>query len=224
MFMTEKTKKTALPVTDTKPTKPKSPATEEDEQVSRDMTESETAVVPNDGKKVILEETVVQSEPFQLIPPFKISGKAKSMAKGVGIDLSGIEEMAPRMNEWASSVEQRLNVILTAIPNIPAETVRYLQQEAAKQRAEMAQRAQPDYQPQVQQTGEALGGLGGLMQILPAILGSGGNILEGEITKKIIEAGMNQMFAGTRLLEAMQTKMLANMGAKEVEKVTAALP
>lgn len=199
--MSKNQQKNAPAATDTKPTEPEAPESSATEEI--------------DWKA---EPPAVIIKPFQLIPPFKISGKAKSMAKGVGIDLSSVEEMAPRMNEWASSVEERLNVILTAIPNIPAETVRYLQQEAAKQRA---QQPVPSGVPQ---GADPLGGLGGLMQILPALLGSGGSGLEGEITKKIIEAGMNQMFAGTRLLEAMQTKMLANMGAKEVEKVTAALP
>jgi aspartate aminotransferase-like enzyme len=67
------------------------------------------------------------------------------------------------------------------------------------------------------------GGAGALEQLLPQIMqavgGAGNSGFGDEITKKVMEAGLNQMFAGTRLLEAMQTKMLANMGAKVVEDV-----
>lgn len=72
-----------------------------------------------------------------------------------------------------------------------------------------------------QPTGNA-GLMAGAGQILPLIMqmmgNSGANPLGDELTKKVMEAGLEQMFAGTQLLKAMQTKMLADMGAKVVKQ------
>lgn len=198
--MTAKKNKIAPPATnepEPKPECPPSPATTEDKQAAEEINEA-------------------KPEPFQLIPSFKISSKAKGMAKTVGIDLSSVEQMAPRINDWAASVEQRMNAILEAIPQLPAETIKALRAEAEKQRSQIQQQqtAQPAADPS---TGF---NIGSLMQLLPQVLGSGsgGNALNEEIQKKIVEAGLQQMFAGTELLKAMQTKMLANMGAEVVQK------
>lgn len=193
------------------------------------MSTNQTQNAPTATEKQPTEPTpVAQPEPFVLIPPFKIPSKAKGMAKAAGIDLGSIEEMAPRMNTWAASVEDRLSAnnkllsqIVEAIPNLPTATIQLLRAEAEKQRAEvMAQRTQQaaPTAAQSQGTPDVMSILlPEMMKALGGAQASGG--LEGEITKKVIEAGLNQMFAGTRLLEAMQTKMLANMGAKEVEKL-----
>jgi hypothetical protein len=67
--------------------------------------------------------------------------------------------------------------------------------------------------------------MGALGQMAPAILqaisGGGGGGLSDEIMKKVVDAGISQMFAGTKLLETIQQKILADMGAKAV---TEALP
>ena len=155
--------------------------------------------------------------PFQLIPPFKISAKAKGMAKTVGIDLSSVEEMAPRMNDWAGSVEKRLDFIISAIPQLPIETIKLLKAEAEKQRSEMTQKAP---------MGAAAPAQGGdlmsmIAQVAPMLLGGGSSGLSEEITKQVVDAGIKQMFAGTRLLEAIQTKIMTDMGVKAVTETIA---
>ena len=204
--LSEKQKNPAQPATENTPTKQTS-------------SEADSTLNTKPGDLGGRAEQTSSPEPFQLIPPFKISGKAKSMAKGVGIDLSSVEEMAPRMNSWASSVEERLNIILGSIDNIPAKTIEVLKAQAEQARAEYAAKAQAQA-PAAGAPAQGGGMMESLGQFLPAILqmaGGGSGGYEGEITKKVMEAGLNQMFAGTRLLEAMQTKMLANMGAKVVE-------
>lgn len=158
-------------------------------------------------------------EPFQLIPPFKISGKTKGMAKAAGIDLDSIEAMAPRMNEWASSVEQRLNVIINAIPQLPLETIKLLRAEAEKQRSEIMQKTPAAAEAPAAGNANIMSAIA---QFLPMITGGGaGGGVSDEITKQVIDAGIKQMFAGTRLLEAIQTKIMADMGVKAVtEAVT----
>lgn len=195
MKLSEKKKKNAQAATEPEPTepeRPKSPATEEDRQIAEEINEAKA--------------------PFQLIPPFKIGGKAKGMAKAAGVDLSGVEAMAPRINEWASSVEERLNIVIAAIPNLPMETVKVLRAEAEKQRAEIARTQTPDAP-----ASQGGGMLGALAQFLPMLAGGGGSGgVSDEITKQVVDAGIKQMFAGTRLLEAIQTKIMTEMGVKAV--------
>jgi hypothetical protein len=180
----------------------------------RYLTEKETKPVPTAA------EPTSELPKFELIPAFKIPAKAKGMAKAAGIDLGNVEEMAPRINEWAGSVEERLNVIIAAIPNLPAKTIELLKAEAQKQREEMAQRAQATAVNPSGLGGDALGTIGTIAQLAKemGIVGGGSNPLGDEITKKVIEAGLNQMTAGTRLLEAMQTQMLSKMGAQIVQQ------
>jgi len=181
-----------------------------EKEISLDK-KSETPVITESEKQTS------SPEPFQLIPPFTIPGKAKTMAKAAGFDLSGIEEMGPTINKWAGSVEERLNVIINAIPQLPAETIRLLKAEAEKQRAEMTQRAPMGAAAPAQ--GSDLMGM--IAQFLPQVLGGGSSGLSDEITKQVVDAGIKQMFAGTRLLEAIQTKIMTDMGVKAVtEAVT----
>lgn len=201
MKLSKKQANPVLPATEPTPTKPaetKSPATEEDKQVTEGINEA-------------------KPEPFQLIPPFKISGKTKGMAKAAGIDLDSIEAMGPRINAWAAEMEEFKRLVLTALPQLPTETIKLLRAEAEKQRAEMMQQPQ-----QNQAAGQPPNPWGMLGQFLPALMGGGGGGgVSDEITKQVIDAGIKQMFAGTRLLEAIQTKIMADMGAKAVtEAVT----
>jgi uncharacterized coiled-coil protein SlyX len=74
--------------------------------------------------------------------------------------------------------------------------------------------------PQQPQQGAA--GLGGsigqfLPMIMQALSGGGGSALGDELTKKVMDAGLSQMFAGTELLKALQRKMLLDMGSKQIE-------
>lgn len=68
------------------------------------------------------------------------------------------------------------------------------------------------------QGGNSSVGLGSILQFLPQILGGGGssNQLGDDLTKKVLDAGLDQMFAGTQLLKAIQTKMMTEMGVKAV--------
>ena len=166
-------------------------------------------------------EQTSSPEPFQLIRPFKIPGKAKGMAKAAGIDLSEVEEMGPKINEWAGSVEKRLDIILAAIPNLPMATIELLRKEAEKQRSEIMQKT-----PVAAEAPAGKGGfdIGSVLEILKTtgIMGGGGSSGVGdEITKQVIDAGIKQMFAGTRLLETIQNKIMTDMGVKAVtEAVT----
>ena len=212
--MSKKQSQNAPAATDTKPT----------EQMS-----SEKEISPNSPmeQSALASEQTSSPEPFQLIPPFKISGKAKGMAKAAGINLESIEEMAPRMNEWASSVEQRLNVILAAIPNIPAETVRYLQQEAAKQRAEMQQRAQQ--QPQQAQAGDMMGQIGTLAQMGKelGIFGNTSNPFQEKMERfmgAIMDKGLNDIISpkasiAERVGEEVLLKFASRRAAEAAEAV-----
>lgn len=195
--MSEKKTKNVLPATEPTPTE------------SHGVTD-EAPLVRDDS---VSKSNEAKPEPFQLIPPFKISGKAKGMAKAAGVDLQGVEEMAPRINDWASSVELRLNAIIGAIPNIPLETVKILKAEAEKQRAEMMQRTQMPTAGAPAQGGDLISVLA---QVAPMLLGGSSGGISDEITKQVIDAGIKQMFAGTRLLEAIQTKIMTDMGVKAV--------
>jgi hypothetical protein len=67
---------------------------------------------------------------------------------------------------------------------------------------------------------------GSLLQLIPQLLGSGGgsNPIGEEITKKIVDAGLDSMFSGQRFLKAVQDKMLQNMGVEIANQATQALP
>ena len=135
------------------------------------------------------EQPAEQLKPFQLIPAFSIPKKAKGMAKAAGIDLEGVENMAPLINNWASSVEERLNAntgllkqIIEAIPNLPEQTIKVLKAEAEKQRAEMMQQRQIQPQPQGQpQSGGGVDMLSMVSQFLPMLTGAGSNPMQDKI-------------------------------------------
>ena len=83
-------------------------------------------------------------------------------------------------------------------------------------------------QGQTPTAGVPTGGLdimGLLPQLLPMLTGgSGGGALSDEITKSVIDAGLKQMFAGTRLLETIQNKIMTDMGVKVVTEATTLKP
>ena len=167
------------PLTNAQPAKEPTP-TEQASSVTAPLMDTKP------GDPQLNAEQTSSPEPFQLIPDFKISGKAKTMAKTVGIDLSSIEEMAPRMNDWAASVEQRLNLLVTAIPELPMATIKLLREEAEKQRAAMTQQTFQPQAPQGTAGQPAKGGfdIGGIMEILKTtgIMG-GGNPANEKMTR-----------------------------------------
>lgn len=149
-------------------------------------------------------------EPFQLIAPFKISGKTKSMAKAAGLDLSQIETLATRINEWASVVEKRFEYLS-----------HYLEDQGQKLQP-LINLSQQVKQRQEQGQGTTAGpqgiDIGALLPLIQQFAGGGGsNPLSEQITQQIVNAGLDSMFAGQKFLKAVQDKMLSNMGAKIVE-------
>jgi hypothetical protein len=222
--LSEKKKLNAQPAKEPAPTKDlegeRAGFSRQAEQVSSEKEISLDTKAPNLSRNA---EQTSSPEPFKLIPDFKISGKAKTMAKSVGIDLSSIEEMAPRMNDWAASVEQRLNLLVTAIPELPMATIKLLREEAEKQRAAMTQQAQT-FAGTAGQPAKGGFDIGSIVEVLKqtgVLGGGGGSGVSDEITKQVIDAGIKQMFAGTRLLETIQNKIMTDMGVKAVtEAVT----
>lgn len=89
----------------------------------------------------------------------------------------------------------------------------------SQQVAEQQKLAQENPQAAQGQKGGNLAGMGQVIPFLMQLMGAGGgsSALGDELTKKVIDAGLEQMFAGTALLKAMQTKMLADMGAKAIK-------
>ena len=64
------------------------------------------------------------------------------------------------------------------------------------------------------------GNILGLISQFAPLLGGGSNPLGDELTKKVLDAGLDQMFAGTQLLKAMQQKIMMEMGVKAVMDAT----
>lgn len=82
-------------------------------------------------------------------------------------------------------------------------------------------------QPTTQETPATPAGLpkgfdiGSILQVLGPILGQvqGSSPLGDELMKKVIEAGLSQMTAGTQLLGAVQKKILMDMGTKIAQNI-----
>ena len=135
--------------------------------------------------------------------PIQIPKKVLEQAKALGVDLQQIVD-------WAQSVEQKLAVAEQNFQKIGSFLERM--EPLVKLGEQIQQRqTQPSTPP-------ATGGfdIGSLLQLAPAFLGGGSNPIGDEITKKIIDAGLDQMFAGTELLKAMQKKLMTEMGVKTV--------
>lgn len=96
----------------------------------------------------------------------------------------------------------------------------------SKQLAERQKAAeQAGVQPVGQQPQQG-GGAGGLManagQFMPFLMqmlqGGGGTPIADELMKKVMNAGIEQMFMGTELMRAMQRKFMSEWGSVEVKK------
>jgi hypothetical protein len=143
----------------------------------------------------------------EAVSPIQIPEKVLEQAKALGIDLKQVVD-------WALSVEQKLVIAEKNFQKIGEFLTRM--EPLVKLSEQVKQQQATGATAPVQ----ASGGFD-LMRILEAITkftggGGGSNPLGDEITKKVIEAGLSQMFAGTKLLETIQTKMMADMGAKMV--------
>jgi hypothetical protein len=158
----------------------------------------------------------VESQPFQLIPPFKISNKAKGMAKAAGVDLNNVEAMAPRINDWAASVEDRLNTIISAIPNLPAQTIELLKAEAEKQRQAAMQQMQATGRTVPPQGG--MGNIGSFLQMIAPFLGGGGG--DSELNALAKKALMSQINMGTAITNAVVSKIIGKATTEVASVVT----
>lgn len=117
------------------------------------------------------------------------------------------EQRIERLEAFFSKLVDRITPMIEL-----SDQIRQRQQQAEQKQQEGG--AKP-------QTGNAnlMAGAGQILPLIMQMMGGGGsNPLGDELTKKVIDAGLQQMFAGTELLKAMQTKMLADMGAKAVKE------
>jgi hypothetical protein len=68
-------------------------------------------------------------------------------------------------------------------------------------------------------------GMGSLLSMAPDLIkqflgtGSGNTTLGDELTRKVIDAGLEQMTMGTQLLKTIQSKMMSELGSKAVAEV-----
>lgn len=141
----------------------------------------------------------------EAVSPIQIPPKVLEQARALGVDLGQIVN-------WAQSVEQRLNIVLNALPEMPAQTIKLLKEEAEKQRA--AAVAQMQQNPQAQ-GGNPLAFIG---QILPAIMGGGGGDSElAELGKKAL---MSQISMSTAITNAVVAKITGKATSDVAEAVT----
>ena len=143
--------------------------------------------------------------------PIQIPPKVLAQAKALGVDLKQIVD-------WAQNVETRLQAADQNFLKIGSFLERM---EPLVKLGEQIQQRQT--QPQAPAGPPAAGGfdIASLLQMAPALLGGGSSGIGDEITKKIIDAGLDQMFAGTELLKAMQRKLMTEMGVKTVMEAVA---
>lgn len=118
------------------------------------------------------------SEP-KSIPYLQIPKRALDLAKGVGIDLEPLIE-------WGMNIEARTERLEKGIETLGVKLTPVIQ---------LAQRVeQMRSQPQMPaETNPMPGGMGSLLQLLPALMGGGGNPISEELTQKLMELSIKRM-------------------------------
>lgn len=142
----------------------------------------------------------------ETVPPIQIPPKVLEQAAALGIDLKQIVDWAKSMEDFKNVAMQNFEIIQKSFNEL--KPLIKLSKQAAQAQAA----------PSGQAPTGALGGLQALAPFLQMFSGGGGNALGDEVTKQIIQSGLNQMNAGTKLLEAIQTRIMAKVGAKAVEE------
>jgi hypothetical protein len=144
---------------------------------------------------------------------FKVPRKLATLAKTAGINLN--ELLAP-IKEWALSVEKRFAILEQELPKRTAEALMKVAEERQRQQIKQMQASG--------QTNSAQG-LGGispnmLMQVLPAILGSGGsNTYQEQLTTKMMQLSIKRMEQDMSFTEAIKNAIVSKIAGKTVGKI-----
>lgn len=147
------------------------------------------------------------------VSPIQIPQKVLDQAEAFGIDLNQIVNWAKNVEARFSEIEKWSQDVSKLVSDLqPLVTV---SQQIAQQ-----QTAQPPSETKPNSGGIASVLNSPLLQLLPSLLGNQSNPLTEALQQKIIESGLKQMTAGTTLLEAMQRKILSDMGAKIATEAT----
>lgn len=141
--------------------------------------------------------------------PIQIPPKVLEQAKAFGIDLDQIVN-------WAQTVEQKLAIAEVNFKKIADFLEKMGPLVDLSQKIQQQQQNTPMPEASISQPGGGLGALLPLLGKLAPFFGGGGSSLGDELTKKVLDAGLEQMFAGTQLLKAMQQKLMTEMGVKAV--------
>lgn len=139
--------------------------------------------------------------------------KAK-LAESMGIPVRGLLQLIGTVTLEIKEMKEALPEAIKTKMSEAINEARAQQKETHQERGQNNTNANP----------QGSANVGQLMQFLPQLLGLGGressNPLGDEITKKVLAAGLDQMFAGTELLKAMQKRLMTEMGVKTVLAAT----
>ncbi len=115
---------------------------------------------------------------------------------------------------WKASVEERFKQIETTLPETIKKKMTESIQEAQQKQVQAMQAAPPPADPGA---GAEAGDIATFGRVIEKALGGGSNPMQEEMMKKVWDAGLDSMFAGTTLIKTINQKILSNMGAKIIE-------
>jgi len=161
----------------------------------------------------VTEKAPENSQDNPSAPPVTTDGKQGEVQAAQPSPKVTTEQRLERIEALITEHESNFRQVETAFQQL-TPLIQLSQQIAEKQKqaAENPQAAQA-------RGGIAVADLLGIAKELG--LGGGGNPLGDKLTEQVVEAGLKQMFAGTRLLETMQDKFLSEWGAKTVKDTLA---
>ena len=134
------------------------------------------------------------------------------MAAAAGIDLSSVEALAPAINSWAASVEERLKVIVETIPKIPDATIERIQALAAESRARVAA-------PQVADPRGGEAPRANYADLIAGILPLVGNALKSNTDDTMTSLAKEALLNNINMAKAITNAVVSQITAKATKQV-----